>query len=171
MVDKWCGYNRGMSNPINPTKFYIPAPRSRTVIRRRLTEKLNKGLHRKLTLISAPAGYGKTTLVCEWLAGCERPAAWLSLEQGDTELTRFLTYLISALRTIEEDIGAGVLSILHSPQPTPTESILTALLHELTAISTPFLLVLDDYHAASSREIDEAVGFLLDHLPLRCTWS
>lgn len=135
------------------------------MIRRRLTEKLNKGLHRKLTLISAPAGYGKTTLVCEWLAGCERPAAWLSLEQGDTELTRFLTYLISALRTIEEDIGAGVLSILHSPQPTPTESILTALLHELTAISTPFLLVLDDYHAASSREIDEAVGFLLDHLP------
>ncbi|MGP0585615.1 LuxR C-terminal-related transcriptional regulator [Paenibacillus timonensis] len=134
-------------------------------MRRRLTEKLNKGLHRKLTLISAPAGYGKTTLVCEWLSDCGRPAAWLSLEQGDTELTRFLTYLISALQTIEEEIGAGVLSILHSPQPTPTESILTALLHELTAIATPFLLVLDDYHAASSREVDEAVEFLLDHLP------
>ncbi|WP_245955063.1 LuxR C-terminal-related transcriptional regulator [Fontibacillus phaseoli] len=126
---------------------------------------MNKGLHRKLTLISAPAGYGKTTLVCEWLAGCERPAAWLSLEQGDTELTRFLTYMISALQTLEENIGEGVLSVLHSPQPAPTESILTALLNELAAIPSPFILVLDDYHAASSREVDEAVSFLLDHLP------
>lgn len=158
-------YNNDMPNPINSTKLYIPAPRTRTVIRRRLTEKLNKGLHRKITLISAPAGYGKTTLVCEWLAGCGRPAAWLSLEQGDSELTRFLTYMISALQTIEEKIGAGTLSILHAPQPTPTESILTTLLHELSAISSPFLLILDDYHAASSVEVDEALGYLLDHLP------
>nr|WP_246061398.1 LuxR C-terminal-related transcriptional regulator [Paenibacillus oralis] len=118
-----------------------------------------------MTLISAPAGYGKTTLVCEWLANCGRPAAWLSLEQGDSELTRFLTYMISALQTIGENIGEGVLSVLQSPQPTPTESILTALLNEIAATPSPFLLVLDDYHAASSREVDEAVGFLLDHLP------
>lgn len=167
MVDNPCCYNTYMPNPINTTKLYIPAPRTGTVIRRRLTDKLNKGLHRKLTLISAPAGYGKTTLACEWLAGCGRPAAWLSLEQGDADLTRFLTYMISALQTIEENIGAGTLTLLHSPQPAPTESILTALLHELSAISFPFLLVLDDYHAASSREVDEAVSFLLDHLPPR----
>lgn len=118
-----------------------------------------------MTLISAPAGYGKTTLVCEWLADCGRPAAWLSLEQGDTELTRFLTYVISALQTIEDSIGKSVLSVLHSPQPIPTESILTALLNELATISSPSILILDDYHAASSREVDEAVCFLLEHLP------
>lgn len=154
-----------MPNPIISTKFYIPAPRSRTVIRRRLTERLNKGLYRKLTLISAPAGYGKTMVVCEWLANCGRPAAWLSLEQGDNEITRFLTYMISALQTISENIGEGVLSVLHSPQPTPTKSILSALLNELAAIPFSFILVLDDYHEASSSEVDEALDFLLDHLP------
>ncbi|WP_435923142.1 LuxR C-terminal-related transcriptional regulator [Paenibacillus sp. DYY-L-2] len=165
MKDNWSCYNSRMSTQINTTKLYMPALRSRAVIRQRLTERLNKGQHRKLTLISAPAGYGKTTLVCEWLAGCERPAAWLSLEEGDAEITRFLTYMISALQTLSENIGEGVLSVLHSPQPTPTVSILTALLNELSTISFPFILVLDDYHAASSREVDEAICFLLDHLP------
>ena len=135
------------------------------VDRKRLIDKLNKGLHRKLTLISAPAGYGKTTLVCEWLAGCGRPAAWLSLEQGDGDLTRFLTYMIAALQTLPEKIGEGLHSILGSPQSISTESILTTLLHEMASLPTPFLLVLDDYHAASSREVNEALGFLLDHLP------
>lgn len=135
------------------------------VTRRRLTERLNEGLHRKLTLISAPAGYGKTTLVCEWLAHCGRPAAWVSLDQGDKEVTRFLTYMVSALQTLSEKIGEGVLSILNSPQPAPTESILTALLNELAALPFLFILVLDDYHTASSREVDEVVCFLLDHLP------
>ncbi|MFF2157232.1 LuxR C-terminal-related transcriptional regulator [Paenibacillus chitinolyticus] len=118
-----------------------------------------------MTLISAPAGYGKTTLVCEWIADCDRPAAWLSLEQGDNELTRFLTYLISALQTLSENIGEGVLSVLQSLQLIPTELVMTALLSELTAISSPFILVLDDYHAASSKEVDEALLFLLNHLP------
>lgn len=154
-----------MSTLINATKLYIPASHSRMVTRRRLTEKLNKGLHRKLTLISAPAGYGKTTLVCEWLADCGRPAAWVSLDQGDKEVARFLTYMITALQTIAGNIGEGVLSVLRSPQPTPTESILTALLHELLTIPFPFILVLDDYHTASSREVDEVVCFLLNHLP------
>lgn len=154
-----------MLTPIIATKFYIPAPRPKAVLRQRLTERLNKGLYRKLTLISAPAGYGKTTLVCEWLADCGRPAAWLSLEQGDNELTRFLTCMISSLQTIEKNIGEGVLSVLQSPQPPPTKSILTALLNELAAIPAPFILVLDDYHAASSKGVNEAVSFLLDHLP------
>lgn len=153
------------TTPIIATKLYIPTSGSKMVCRQRLTERLNIGLHRNLSLISAPAGYGKTTLVCEWLADCGRPAAWLSLEQGDNEFTRFITYIIYALRTIVENIGEGVLSVLQSPQSEPTESILTALINELNAISSPYILVLDDYHAASSEGTDKALSFLLDHLP------
>ena len=89
-----------MSTPILATKLYIPPPRPKVVLRPRLIERLNEGLHRKLTLISAPAGFGKTTLVSEWVAGCERPAAWLSLDEGDNDPTRFLAYLVAALQTI-----------------------------------------------------------------------
>ncbi|MEZ4660524.1 MAG: hypothetical protein R2911_23455 [Caldilineaceae bacterium] len=80
---------------------------------------MNDGLHRKLTLLSAPAGFGKTTLVSAWVAAFERPAAWLSLDEGDNDLTRFLSYLVAALRTIVADIGEGVLGVLQSPQPPP----------------------------------------------------
>ncbi|MFC4598124.1 LuxR C-terminal-related transcriptional regulator [Cohnella hongkongensis] len=156
-----------MSFPILATKRYIPAPRPMAVLRPRLTARLNQGLYRKLTLISAPAGYGKTALVSEWLADCGRPAAWLSLEEGDSELARFLTCMIASLQTLEEKVGTGVLAVLQSPQRPPTESILAALLNEIEALPTPFLLVLDDYHAARSEEVDDAVGFLLDHLPAR----
>ncbi|NIK79234.1 LuxR family maltose regulon positive regulatory protein [Paenibacillus castaneae] len=154
-----------MSASIMITKLYIPTPRPKAVLRPRLTERLNKGFYRKLTLISAPAGYGKTTLVCEWLADCGWPAAWLSLEEGDNELTRFLTCMISSLQTLEENIGEGVLAVLQTPQLPPIESILTALLNEIAAISTPFILVLDDYHATNSKPVDDAMCFLLDHLP------
>ena len=108
-----------MSTPILATKLYIPPPRPKVVLRPRLIERLNEGLSagRKLTLISAPAGFGKTTLVSEWVAGCERPVAWLSLDEGDNDPTRFLTYLVAALQTIAANIGAGVLGVLQSPQP------------------------------------------------------
>jgi LuxR family transcriptional regulator, maltose regulon positive regulatory protein len=89
-----------MSIPILATKLYIPPPRPKVILRPRLIERLNEGLHRKLSLISAPAGFGKTTLVSEWVTVCERPAAWLSLDEGDNDPTRFLTYLVSALQTI-----------------------------------------------------------------------
>ena len=89
-----------MPTPILATKLYIPRLRPHVVIRPRLIERLNEGLHRNLTLISAPAGFGKTTLVSEWVLGCERPAAWLSLDEGDNDPTRFLTYLVAALQTI-----------------------------------------------------------------------
>jgi ATP-dependent transcriptional regulator len=154
-----------MSTPILSTKFYIPKPRPQAVLRPRLTRRLDNGLHRKLTLISAPAGYGKTTLVCEWLADGGRPAAWLSLEEGDNELARFLTCMIFSLRTLEGNIGEGALAMLQTPQPPPTETILTVLLNEIAAFPAPFLLVLDDYHAAMSAPVDDAVFFLLDHLP------
>jgi LuxR family maltose regulon positive regulatory protein len=146
------------------TKLYIPPPRPRVVLRPRLIERLNEGLHRKLTLISAPAGFGKTTLLSEWLAGRERPAAWLSLDGGDNDPARFLAYLVAALRTIAADIGEGVLGALQSPQPPPTESVLTALLNEIDTVEDDFILVLDDYHVIDARPIDDALAFLIEHL-------
>ncbi|MCI0729526.1 MAG: LuxR family transcriptional regulator, partial [Chloroflexi bacterium] len=168
-----------MSTPILATKLYIPPPRPKVVLRPRLIERLNEGLGqnqgfgRKLTLISAPAGFGKTTLVSEWVAGCQRPAAWLSLDEGDNDPTRFLAYLVAALQTLAlsgvegmaATIGQGVLGVLQSPQPPPTESILTALLNEITALPNNFVLVLDDYHVIEANPIDHALTFLLEHLP------
>ena len=156
-----------MPAPILATKLYIPPPRPKVVLRPRLIERLNEGLSagRKLTLISASAGFGKTTLVSEWVAGCERPVAWLSLDEGDNDPARFLTYLVAALQTIAANIGEGVLAALQSPQPPPTESILTALLNEITTIPDNFILVLDDYHVIDSKPVDDALTFLLEHLP------
>ena len=156
---------RSGHTPFLATKLFIPPPRANAVLRPRLIGQLNEGLHGKLTLISAPAGFGKTTLASEWVASCERPVAWLSLDEGDSDLTRFLTYLATALQTIAESIGEGVLGMLQSPQPPPTESILTALLNEATTIPGPFVLVLDDYHAIDARTVDDALAFLLGHQP------
>ncbi len=158
-----------MPAPLLLTKLYIPSPRPNIVLRPRLVERLNEGLAagRKLALISASAGFGKTTLVSEWIAGCQRSVAWLSLDEGDNDLSRFLTYLISALQTIKVNIGAGVLAVLQSPQPPSTESILTTLLNEITAISDSFILVLDDYHVIDSMPVDQALTFLVEHQPPR----
>src|SRR5215475_4655620 len=123
-----------MSTPVLATKLYIPPPRPQMVRRPRLIERLNEGLHRKLTLISAPAGFGKTTLVGEWVAGCACPVAWLSLDEGDSDLARFLAYLVAAVQTIVPGIGAGLVSALHSPQPPPLEALLTGLLNDLTTL-------------------------------------
>jgi LuxR family maltose regulon positive regulatory protein len=156
-----------MPAPILATKLYIPPPRPKVVLRPRLIERLNEGLSagRKLTLISASAGFGKTTLISEWVARCERPVAWLSLDEGDNDLTRFLTYFIAALQTITANIGAGVLSVLQSPQPPTTESILTALLNEINTLPDNFVFVLDDYHVIDSKPVDNVLTFLLEHLP------
>jgi len=151
--------------PTLATKLYIPPPRPKVVLRPRLIEQLNEGLHRKLTLISAPAGFGKTTLLSEWVSGCERPVAWLSLDEGDNDPTRFLTYLVAALQTIAANLGKGVSGVLQSPQSPPTESILTGLLNEIATVTDNFVLVLDDYHVIDSKLIDNALTFLIEHLP------
>src|SRR3990172_1392960 len=130
-----------MSTPILATKLYIPPPRPKIVLRPRLIKRLNEGMHCKLTLISAPAGFGKTTLVSEWIAGCGLPVAWLSLDERDNAPTSFLVYLVAALQTIAANIGKGVLRTLQSPQSPSTESILTALLNEITTIPDHFILV------------------------------
>jgi LuxR family maltose regulon positive regulatory protein len=162
------------------TKLYIPSTRPEIVHRTRLLEQLNEGLHRKLTLISAPAGFGKTTLVTEWLDSLrldakkenqiENRIAWFSLDEGDNDPTRFLAYFITALNQIEgidAALGKGALSMLQSPQPPPTESILTSLINELAAIKVRIIVVLDDYHLIEAQPIHDALTFLLEYLPPR----
>ena len=156
-----------MPTPILATKLYIPPPRPKVVLRPRLIERMNESLQHAagITLISASAGFGKTTLASEWLADCKQPAAWLSLDDGDNDPVRFLAYLVAALQTIVADIGKRVLAMLQSPQPPPTESILTALLNEITTLSDTIILVLDDYHVIDSQPVDQALEFLVEHLP------
>ncbi len=143
----------------------MPPPRSAVVARPRLIERLNEGKRRKLTLVCASAGSGKTTLVSEWLGQLPVPAAWLSLDEGDNDPARFLAYLFAALGTVSKEIGAGALGLLDSPQPPAAETVLTGLLNELAAIPDAFVLVLDDYHAIASEAIDRAVAFLLERMP------
>src|SRR5215472_14539789 len=153
-------------SPLLATKLHQPRPRAQLVPRVHLVERLQQGLSGALTLASAPAGFGKTTLISQWLAGCARPAAWLSLDERDNDPTRFLTYLIAALQTSAPTLGKGVVGALQSPQPPPAEPILTAVLNDITAsIADPFVLVLDDYHLIDTPPVDHALTFLLDHLP------
>jgi LuxR family maltose regulon positive regulatory protein len=154
-----------MPTPILATRLHVPAPRPKLVFRPRLIEWLNDALRCKLTLVSAPAGFGKTTLISEWVAGCRPPVAWLSLDQGDNDPARFVAYLVAALQPILPNIGKGALIALESPQSPPVESILTTLLNELADVAGDFVLVLDDYHAIDSRPVDNALTFLLEHLP------
>ena len=156
-----------MSVPILATKLYIPPPPPRVVSRPRLLERLKEALSsgRKLSLICAPAGFGKTTLISEWIASCNQKVAWLSLDEGDNDSARFLTYLVAALQTIELNIGKGLLAILQSPQPPPIESILIVLLNEITTLPDHFILILDDYHEIDSKPVDNVLAFLLKHLP------
>src|SRR5215469_13450765 len=153
-----------MPTPILATKLYIPRLRPNAVSRPRLIERLNEGLHRKLTLISAPAGFGKTTLVTAWVEGIKRPTAWLSLDDQENDPTRFLIYLIAAVQTIAPTLGEGVLRALQSSQP-PPEAMLTALLNDLASIKDPFVLVLDDYHVIEAQSVDQALTYLVEHLP------
>jgi LuxR family maltose regulon positive regulatory protein len=177
------------------TKLYIPPIRPGLVSRPRLIQRLNAGLPMRdafshvLTLVSAPAGFGKTTLVSEWvqaMGGAIPPiaVAWLSLDEGDNDPARFLAYLIAALRTLaprQDDaaqqepagnrqapvglIGKGVLSALQSPQPPPPQSVLTPLINEIAAYPGSIILVLDDYHTLESSAVDNALAFLLERLP------
>jgi LuxR family maltose regulon positive regulatory protein len=158
-----------MALPLLQSKVFVPPTRPALVPRPHLLDRLNEGLYRKLTLISAPAGFGKTTLVSEWLAAPkglpERRAAWLSLDERDSDPARFLAYLVAALQTIAPRIGEGLVGALQTPQPPPTELILTPLLNEITALPDKFILVLDDYHLIDAKPVDKALTFLLEHLP------
>lgn len=151
------------------TKLYAPSPPPKLINRPRLIEQLNDGLNRKLTLISAPAGYGKTILVSAWLQSCKYRGAWLSLDERDSDLTRFMHYVIAALQMIDTDMGQDILPILQSSQQVPVENLLTMLINDMILLDEPFVLVLDDYHRVDSTIVDEALTFLLEHLPLQMT--
>ena len=138
--------NLSMANPVLATKLYIPPPPSKVVVRTRLIEQLTTGTSagHKLTLISAPAGFGKTTLVSEWVARYNGQVAWLSLDESDSDPARFLTYLVAALQPVAPKIGEGVSSILQASQPLQIEPLLTALLNVIITAPNKIILVLDD---------------------------
>jgi len=167
-----------MPTPILVTKLFIPPTRAELVPRQRLIERLNEGLDRKLTLVSAPAGFGKTTLVTEWIENLRLDTgeksqvidsiAWLSLDENDNDLVRFLTYFIAALnqiKGIEAELGQGALSMLQSPQPPAVNNILTTLINNLVANPKKIIFVLDDYHLIQTQLIHQALVFLLENLP------
>ncbi|MFZ5878079.1 MAG: LuxR family transcriptional regulator, partial [Chloroflexota bacterium] len=152
-----------MPAPILATKLYIPPTRPNAVLRPRLVERMNAGS--KLTIISASAGFGKTTLLSAWIADCGRPVAWLSLDESDSDLSRFLTYVIAALQTVQPALDENLLAALQTPQPPPVETLLTSLLNEISALPDNLILVLDDYHLLDSKAVDEALTFLVEHQP------
>ncbi|HEY5731737.1 MAG TPA: hypothetical protein VIS72_16935, partial [Anaerolineales bacterium] len=156
------------SHQLISTKLFVPPPRPTLVPRPRLVERLSQGLTLPLTLVSAPAGFGKTTLISEWRAsnaGRDYPLACLSLENDDNDPTRFLTYVVAALGTLKPDLAETALGMLQSPQPPPLETFLIGLINDLGELDHSFALVLDDYHVIGTRPVHEALGFLLDHLP------
>ncbi len=154
-----------MSGPILTIKLHIPTPKMSVVLRPRLFDQMDEGLQRKLTLVSAPAGFGKTTLVSEWVSRCNQRVAWLSLDEADNGQSRFLIYLVAALQTLEKNIGEGLLPALQSQQPLTIERVVTALVNEVTWFLEDFILVLDDYHVLDTSVAAHALAFLLDHMP------
>lgn len=168
-----------MSETLLQTKLYVPTPRPNLVSRPRLLERIDHGIKAgyKLILISAPAGFGKTTLLSDWIqqkdktgkqkAACSAPpkVIWLSLDEGDDDFSRWLAYFIAALQTIVPSIGDAALSLRQSPQPGSTDSLLAVLINEIVAIPDSFIFVLDDYHLIQDQAIHEAVTFLLERLP------
>lgn len=157
-----------MAVPLIRTKIHVPSVRPELVSRLRLIERLNAGLEHRLTLISAPAGFGKTTLLSEWIQDRRTSplhAAWVSLDEGDNDPARFWTYFIAALQAAQAEVGKAALSMLQSSQPPPIEAILTILINEIIDRPGAFVLVLDDYHLIEAQPIHNALSFFLNHVP------
>ena len=154
-----------MKNQLLATKFFIPPKQQNWVTRPRLMQTLDLALSRKLTLLSAPAGFGKTTLVSDWVSQCNMPVVWLSLDKEDADPKRFWLYFITALQGGAKAVGETSLSMLQQANSSPGEALLTTLVNEIAAVPEPFILVLDDFHLADAAAIDEGLTFLLDYLP------
>ena len=157
-----------MSAPLLTTKLYPPQARSNIVPRPRLTDQLIEGLNRKLILISAPAGFGKSTLLAEWRAGREgdqMPMAWVSLDSGDSDPARFWSYVVSALESIHPGFGNEVSKMLLSPDFPPLEELLNTLINEVSSTECEFALVLDDYYLIDSQLVHDGITYLLEHAP------
>ncbi len=156
--------------PLLATKLFIPPPAPTLVARPRLIAQLMAGLDRAVILVSAPAGWGKTTLLSTWhadLSGSGYPLAWVSLDAGDNDPVRFWTYVLAALNTLDEGVSDEALTLLRSLQPPPMELVLTSLLNALAVLPMDAVLVLDDYQVIEAHPIHHALAFLLEHLPSR----
>jgi LuxR family maltose regulon positive regulatory protein len=155
------------------TKLFVPPARANLVVRQRLFERVEAGLQQKLTLVAAPAGFGKTTLLSAWratAAGSALPFGWVSLDRADNDPLRFWSYVITALDTLAPGVGTSALALLQSPQPPPIESLLTSVLNAFSVASAmppvhDVALLLDDYHVITAPAIHGALAFLLEHLP------
>src|SRR6266568_6095945 len=153
-------------DPLLSTKLHWPRPRSRLVSRAHLVERLQQGMEYALTLVSAPAGFGKTTLLAQWLDEGDTPVAWLSLEPQDNDPVRFLTYLIAALQAVDAHVGETILDLVRSPQSPSPETVVTLLTNELLRREVKeFALVLDDYHVITAEPLHHALTALVEHSP------
>jgi LuxR family maltose regulon positive regulatory protein len=160
--------------PVLGTKLHLPSPRRRLVQRARLLDRLEAtgGAAPRLILVSAPAGFGKTTLLTQWLAEAgtsQRRVAWLALDPGDADPALFLTHLVAAIQTAEPEAGTDALALLEAGGRTPTEAVLVSLINDLDALAGPTVVALDDYHVLDRTAVHEAVTFLLDNLPPQVT--
>jgi LuxR family maltose regulon positive regulatory protein len=156
---------QAMSNPLLITKLHVPQARTGIVPRPQLVMRLKQGLAKKLILVSAPAGYGKTTLVCEWLASCRESIAWVSLDRADDDPLRFWDYVLAALQGGLVSVGRSFPDSLLDPDHASGEELLTALINALDKLAQPLILVLDDYHNIETPSIHEGLSFLLEHAP------
>ncbi len=146
------------------TKLFVPPVRAGAVSRARLIAQISRGVQGALTVVSAPAGFGKTTLLASWAAAYPSRVGWVSLDAEDNDALRVTTYLILALKSVRADIGEVCLEMLSYPQRPPARTILAALLNEISALDTEFVVVLDDYHVITGEPVRDAVAFLIDHL-------
>jgi LuxR family maltose regulon positive regulatory protein len=155
-----------MAGPLVETKLFLPQPRGDLVARHRLTGLLDRGRRARLTLVSAPAGFGKTTLLAKWLTAPEsqRAVAWVSLEEADSQPARFWTYLVTAVQRAMPEVGGSALALLQTRQP-PLDSVVATLINELSTAPTELDVVLDDYHLIETPELQPSVAYLLEHLP------
>ena len=154
-----------MKTDLLASKFNYPPRRLDFVQRPDILASLDAGLSGKLTLVSAPAGFGKTTVVSEWIRDCGRPTAWLSLDKNDNDLSRFMIYLVAALQQIDPEFGGDVRTVLdESPSP-HFEILLTRIISEMERLPEKYILVLDDYHLIDSKPVHDAINFLIEYLP------
>jgi LuxR family maltose regulon positive regulatory protein len=153
-----------MAGSLVETKFYLPRVRRGLIARERLAERLDRGAESRLTLVSAPAGFGKTTMLADWLAVAKTRVAWVSLEESDRQPASFWSYVIEALDRVVPGVGVGALPLLQAARP-PIEALLTTVINELSAGPDDVHLVLDDYHLADGPEVQAGMAFLLAHLP------
>jgi LuxR family maltose regulon positive regulatory protein len=154
-----------MPTDLLATKFFAPPRPAQDIARPRLIQRLDAGLARKLTLVCAAAGFGKSTLVSQWAQDCPLPSAWLSLDAQDRDPNRFLAYLVASLERVSQTVGTGLAALLRATPPAAAETVLTLLVNQLAQVPGKLVLVLDDYHLAASTGVNDALAFLLEHMP------